>query len=132
MRKHDHGQIPQSNLNKMKLKTRGLFKRSLKSSHLNCSQENKGGITSRSDLISSNLDMENSSLNGDEEALRCSSKEMARSVEDDDEIEDYDDEDEDDEEDEDMDEDEDEDYEEEENEELTKSVENKKILIPST
>ena len=130
MRKHDHGQIPQSNLNKMKLKTRGLFKNgcSIKASHLNGSQENKGGVSSS--LLSGNLDTDTSNLNGDEDGLRCSTKELARSVEDDDEQDDFDDdEDEEDYEDDDMDDEEDEEYDEDENEEVAKSVENNKVLV---
>ena len=128
MRKHDHGQIPSTNYNKIKLKTRSLFKNGC-SIKLN-GQDGKSDISSsRKDL---NLDLDNSNLNDDEDELRCSSKELARSVEDDDEIEDYDDEDDEDEEDDDLEDEDDEDFDEDESEDLAKSVENKKILVQST
>jgi hypothetical protein len=76
--------------------------------------------------------LDNSNLNDDEDGLRCSSKELARSVDDDDEIEDYDDEDDEDDEDDDLEDEEDEDFDEDESEDLAKSVENKKNLVQST
>ena len=126
MRKHDHGQIPMSNYSKIKLKTRSLFKNGC-SIKLN-GQDGKGDLQSRQD--SNSLDLEDgSNLNDDEDKQGR----LARSVEDDDEIEDYDDDDddEDDEEDEDLDDEDDEDYDEDESEEFAKSVENKKVLVQS-
>ncbi len=125
MRKHDHGQIPMSSYSKIKLKTRSLFKNG-SSIKLN-GQDGKGDLQSRQDLNSNSLDLDGSNLNDDEDKQGR----LARSVEDDDEIEDYDDEDEDDEEDEDLDDEDDEDYDEDESEELAKSVENKKVLVQS-
>ena len=134
MRKHDHGQISHSGLSKMKLKTRSLFKNgSLKSSNV-LTQESKDGSAVGSTLRKDLLELNGSSLelNGDDELVR--SKELARSVEDDDEIEDYDDEydDDDDDDDIDIDDEDDDDFDEEEIEEMPKTVENKTVLVSSS